>query len=89
MELVDRLHLWPYSPTIQACNHHHAGVEVNLPIFIGASIFARALRFFAVAWIISKWGATAKQFIDKYFNLLATLFVILLIGGFAILKLLF
>lgn len=67
-----------------------AGVaKVNLPIFIGASIFARALRFFAVAWIISKWGATAKQFIDKYFNLLATLFVVLLIGGFAIIKLLF
>jgi membrane protein YqaA with SNARE-associated domain len=67
-----------------------AGVaKVNVPVFIFASIFARALRFFVVAWIISKWGENAKIFIDKYFNILATVFVILLIAGFAVLKLLF
>lgn len=64
-----------------------AGVaKVNIPVFVIASIFARALRFYLVAWIISKWGVAAKTFIDKYFNILATAFVVLLIAGFAIVK---
>lgn len=67
-----------------------AGVaNVNIPIFVFASIVSRALRFYLVALIISKWGEQAKVFIDKYFNLLASLFVILLIGGFIVVKYLF
>lgn len=62
-----------------------AGVaQVNLPIFIVASLAARATRFFAVAWMLKKWGAPAKAFIDRYFNLLCVVFVILLIAGFAV-----
>ena len=62
-----------------------AGVaKVNLGIFIMASIAARALRFFVVAWILSRWGKPAKVFINRYFNLLAIVFVLLLIGGFLI-----
>ncbi len=67
-----------------------AGVaKVNLPIFIGASFVSRAIRFFAVAYILRLLGEPAKAFIDKHFNVLSILFVILLIGGFAIIKLLF
>lgn len=54
--------------------------------FMAASIIGRSLRFFAVAALIWKFGAPIKSFIDKYFNLLATLFIILLIGGFFIIK---
>ena len=62
-----------------------AGVaKVNLGIFTLASIGARALRFFVVAWILSRWGKQAKVFIDQYFNLLVVAFVLLLIGGFLI-----
>ncbi|MCB2183640.1 MAG: DedA family protein [Desulfobulbaceae bacterium] len=62
-----------------------AGVaKVNLPIFIVASIAARATRFFAVAWMLKKWGKPAKDFIDRYFNLLCIAFVLLLIAGFAV-----
>jgi membrane protein YqaA with SNARE-associated domain len=65
-----------------------AGVaKINLPIFIVTSIAARATRFFAVAWVLKKWGKPAKAFIDRYFNLLCVAFVVLLIGGFAVLKL--
>ena len=67
-----------------------AGVaKVNLPIFLMASVLARACRFFVVAWLLHKWGEPAKQFIDRYFNLLCISFVVLLIGGFALLKLFF
>jgi hypothetical protein len=38
------------------------------------------LRFFLVAWLIWKFGAPIKKFIDKYFNLLATLLTVVLIG---------
>jgi membrane protein YqaA with SNARE-associated domain len=65
-----------------------AGVaKINLPIFIITSIAARATRFFAVAWVLKKWGRPAKAFIDRYFNLLCVAFVVLLIAGFAVLKL--
>lgn len=64
-----------------------AGVcTINFWIFIIASIVSRAARFFLVAWLIWKFGPTIKTFIDKYFNLLAVAFTVLLIGGFMIFK---
>ncbi|MEN8198570.1 MAG: DedA family protein [Thermodesulfobacteriota bacterium] len=67
-----------------------AGVaRVNLPIFLVASVAARGLRFFVVAWFLHKWGEPAKRFLDRYFNLLCIIFILLLIGGFALVKLLF
>ena len=67
-----------------------AGVaQINLIIFMIASIASRGLRFFVVAWIIRTWGPPARSFVEKYFNLLAIAFVVLLIGGFAVLKFVF
>jgi len=59
---------------------------VNLPMFIIASIVSRGTRFFLVTFLIWKYGAQIKAFIDRYFNALAILFTILLIGGFAVIK---
>ena len=50
--------------------------------FLLASIIGRSIRFFAVAALIWKFGPPIKTFIDKYFNWLAVLFTILLVGGF-------
>jgi membrane protein YqaA with SNARE-associated domain len=62
-----------------------AGVaKVNLPIFILTSIAARACRFFMVAWILKTWGPKAKEFIDRYFNILCCLVLVMLIGGFVL-----
>ncbi|RUL87916.1 DedA family protein [Tautonia sociabilis] len=64
-----------------------AGVaQVDLAIFTIASIASRGLRFFVVAWIIRTWGPPAREFVERYFNLLAVAFVLLLIGGFAVVK---
>ncbi len=66
-----------------------AGVaKINVPVFVATSLAARATRFFLVAWILKKWGRPAKAFIDRYFNLLCVIFVVLLIGGFVVLKIL-
>lgn len=53
---------------------------------VTASIVSRGLRFFAEAGLIFIFGAQIKTFIDKYFNLLSILFIILLVAGFVVLK---
>lgn len=54
--------------------------DINFPMFMIASFVARGMRFFLIGWLIWKFGAPIKVFIDKYFNLLATLFAVMLIG---------
>lgn len=54
--------------------------HINFLMFIIASMVSRGMRFFLIAWLIWKFGAPIKSFIDKYFNLIATLFTIMLIG---------
>jgi membrane protein YqaA with SNARE-associated domain len=60
--------------------------KLNFFLFLLASTVSRSLRFFAVAALFRKFGPGIKGFIDKYFNLLAILFFILLIGGFLVIK---
>lgn len=60
--------------------------DISLPMFIIASFIGRAGRFFLVAFLIWRFGEQIRGFIDKYFNLLAILFTLLLIGGFAAIK---
>jgi len=56
--------------------------HINFVMFLLASVISRGMRFFLIAWLIWKFGAPIKGFIDKYFNLLAILFTVLLIGSF-------
>ncbi len=63
--------------------------QINLIMFVVASIISRGARFFIVSFLIWKFGEQIQNFIDKYFNLLAILFTILLIGGFVVIKYLF
>ncbi len=60
--------------------------DVSLPLFVLASVVSRAGRFFLVSWLIWKFGDQIKSFIDKYFNLLAVAFTVLLVGGFVAIK---
>ncbi len=62
--------------------------NINFIMFLFASIISRGARFFLVAGLIWKFGPQIKSFIDKYFNWLAIAFTVLLIGGFAAIKLL-
>lgn len=60
--------------------------NINVIMFIIASIISRGARFFLVAFLIWKFGPQIKSFIDKYFNWLAIAFTVLLIGGFVAIK---
>ena len=67
-----------------------AGVaKMNLPAFIGASIIARALRFYLVAGLLYWFGEPIRAFIEKRLALVTTIFVISLVAGFVLLKFLF
>lgn len=63
--------------------------QINFPVFVLASLVSRSARFFIVAALIYKFGAPVKAFIDKYFNLLSILFIVLLFLGFVLLKYIF
>ena len=60
--------------------------NINFFMFVLASAVSRSARFFLVAWLLWKFGPQIKSFIDKYFNLLAIAFTVLLIGSFVLLK---
>ena len=62
-------------------------VHMNLIVFTIASIIARGMRFFLVAWLLKKYGETMREFIEKNLGWLSILFLLLLIGGFAMIKL--
>ncbi len=59
---------------------------MGLPLFAATSALSRSARFFIVSAMIYFFGEPIKKVIDKYFNLLSILFVILLIGGFFAIK---
>ncbi len=62
---------------------------INFPVFLLASAVSRAARFFIVGWLIYKFGPGIRAFIDRYFNVLAVVFVILLVGGFILIRYIF
>ena len=66
-----------------------AGVaKISFLGFMIASVVSRSARFFLVAGLFGWKGEAIRPFIEKYFNWLSLAFVLLLVGGFAALKLL-
>lgn len=59
---------------------------VPLAAFVVISLVSRAMRFFLVAGLIYAIGPRVKTFIDRYFNLLTILFVVVLALGFYVVK---
>ncbi|MBS8261907.1 DedA family protein [Roseibium polysiphoniae] len=61
---------------------------LSLPIFLVASIVSRGIRFFVVAALLYFFGPPIRDFIEKRLGLMFTLFVVLLVGGFVLIKVL-
>jgi len=55
--------------------------NLNIAQFIFVAIIARGLRFYLLAGLLYIFGKNIKELIDKYFNFLASLFFILLLGS--------
>ena len=67
-----------------------AGVaKMDLLAFIGASIIARAMRFYLVAGLLYFFGQPIREFIERRLTLVTTVFVVVLVSGFVAVKYLF
>ena len=44
------------------------------------------MRFFLVAWLLKKYGEPIRVFIEKNLGILTVVFLLLLLGGFALIK---
>jgi membrane protein YqaA with SNARE-associated domain len=91
-QLYDRYDFWAifaagFTPIPYKVFTLSAGVfSISLPIFLFASTISRSARFFLVAGLIYAYGPPIKGFIDRHFDRLAWLFLVLLIGGFLVIK---
>jgi membrane protein YqaA with SNARE-associated domain len=61
-------------------------LEFSFAAFVIASVVGRGFRFFLVAGLMWMFGPPIVKFIDRYFNLVCIAFMVLLVGGFVVLK---
>lgn len=61
-------------------------MKIPLTTLVVASAISRTARFMIVAAVVYFCGDWARTFIDKYFGILTTLFMVLLIGGLVLVK---
>lgn len=64
-------------------------MHMNIWAFIGASIISRAMRFYLVAGLLYWYGEPIREFIERRLNLIVTVCVIVLVGGFVAIRYLF
>jgi len=61
-------------------------IGFNFAMFMIVSVIGRSLRFFLVSFLLYKFGEPIQMFIEKRLNLMFTLGLVLLVGGFAAVK---
>jgi len=61
-------------------------VGMNFLLFVAASIVSRGLTFFAIATLLYFFGKPIRDFIEQRLGLVATVFTVLLFGGFLAVK---
>jgi membrane protein YqaA with SNARE-associated domain len=68
-----------------------AGGYFGIPFMtlVVASILGRAGRFFGVSTLLWMFGPPVKRFVEKYFDLLSIVFVVMIVLGFLAMKYLF
>lgn len=57
--------------------------KFNFGIFLVTAAITRALRFYLIAFLITRYGAPVQVFIEKYLNWIGLGIVVALVGGFA------
>ena len=60
--------------------------EMDFFTFTLGSVLSRGLRYFAVAGLLYFFGPPIRNWVERRMGLAATLFVVLLIGGFVLIK---
>lgn len=92
-ELYNRYNVWVvgiagFTPIPYKVFTISAGAfNINFSLFLLASLVSRSARFFLVSGLIYIFGKEIRTFIERYFNILAVVFVLLLVAGFILLGL--
>jgi membrane protein YqaA with SNARE-associated domain len=60
---------------------------MNFPAFVIASAVSRSARFFIEGILIARFGPRMREVLERNFNLMTALFVVLLIAGFLAIRL--
>ncbi len=58
----------------------------NFPMFVVLSIITRGARFFIEAWLLRRYGEPVREFIEHRLELVTTVFAIVIIGGFVLVR---
>ena len=59
----------------------------SFPIFLVTALLTRGARFFAIAWLLKRYGAPMQAFIERRVTLVGWFLLALLVGGFAMVTL--
>lgn len=62
--------------------------KYNFALFVLLAALTRGARFFLIAWLLRRYGEPMQAFIERRMNLVGTLFLVLLVAGFAAVALL-
>ena len=60
--------------------------RIDFPTFVLVSLVSRGARFFLLGTLIRRFGPPVKVLIERYFNLLTVVLMVLLVGGFLVLR---
>ena len=63
-------------------------IQMSLPLFIISAIVARGARFYALAFLLNRYGEPIRIFIEKRLNLIVTVVAVVAIGAYAAYKIL-
>jgi membrane protein YqaA with SNARE-associated domain len=60
--------------------------DISLYTLFFASVLGRGARFFIIAFTLKLFGKKVQNTIEKYFNILSLIFMLLLVAGFLVFK---
>jgi membrane protein YqaA with SNARE-associated domain len=75
-----------HMPPIKVVTILSGALQVSLPLFITSAILARGARFFALAWLLRRYGASIQDFIERRLGLIAGGVAAALILGYVALR---
>ena len=61
-------------------------MDLDLAVFMIASVLSRGARFFLVAGLLWYFGPPIRRFIEENLAILTTVFFVLLVGGFVVVR---
>lgn len=73
-------------PPIKVVTILSGALHVNIWVFIAAAIVARGARFFFLAWLLNRYGAPIRHFIEERLGTLAAVACAALIGLYLVVR---